>query len=241
MFKSERFLPNLFDVLLRLDPRPAEIVLLDDASPDDSFGQAREFANSAPFPVTLLRNEANSGIAAAYNRLAMSMSERWIHILDADDHPVEPDYYARVALRLSNDVSAVVTAVDSNSLALRLGNAVLGRIVPRHPPAWWPLLGSFATRSGVVYRRDVLLSQPFPDPAFPGSDIAHLLSLRRRGRIAFERRARVFYNVHQGATSSQGRDYTLYKDALKHFDPATRFTHTADLVARRIGQMLSRS
>lgn len=241
MFKSERFLPKLFDVLRRLDPGPAEIVLLDDASPDDSFDLAVELASRIPFPVTLLRNEVNSGIAAAYNRLAASMHEGWIHILDADDHPVESDYYARVAPRLAGDVSAIVTAVESNSLALRAGNAFLGRIVPPNPPAWWPLLGSFATRSGVIYRRDALLSLPFPEPAYPGSDIAHLLSLRSTGRIAFERHAHVFYNVHQGATSSQNRDYTLYRDALKHFGPVTRYTHMADLAVRRIGQMLSRS
>ena len=241
MFRSGRFLPKLFDVLCHLDPRPEEIILLDDASPDDSFDQARDFANRASFSVRLLRNEVNSGIAAAYNRLAASSHEPWIHILDADDHPVERDYYARVAPRLADNLLAVVTAMDSNSSALRAGNALFGQFVPSQPPIWWPLLGSFATRSGIIYRRDALLSRPFPEPAYPGSDVAHFLSLRRTGRIEFERHAHLFYSIHQDATSSQDRDYTQYRDALKHFDPLTRVTHLADLVMRRVGQKVFRS
>ncbi|QGW64062.1 glycosyltransferase [Lysobacter soli] len=241
MYKSEAFLPGLFETLRNLDPLPAEIVLLDDASPDASHELATAFAANAPLPVSVLRNETNQGIACGYNRLAATAQERWVHILDADDHPVEFDFYARVLRHLSDDVSAVVTSVQSNSLALRAGNAVLGALVPKHPPEWWPLLGSFATRSGVIYRRDALLAHPFPDPAYPGSDVVHLLTLRERSRITFDHHAHVFYNVHQGASSSQARDYSLYLSALQRFGTAARLAHKADLAVRRLGQIMDRS
>lgn len=241
MYGSERFLESLFEALIRLDPRPAEVILLDDASPDASYRLAETFAASAPFEVTLVRNEANSGIAAAYNRLAALARHRWVHILDADDYPVENDYYARISPHLAGQASAVVTGLQSNSGALRIGNRLLGRLVPRHPASWWPLLGSFATRSGVIYRRDWLLANPFPDPAYPGSDIVHLLSLREKSRIAFERSAHIFYTVHANAASSQARDFGRYTSELRRFAPVTRAAHLADLAVRRLGQVLDRS
>jgi glycosyltransferase involved in cell wall biosynthesis len=241
MFKSGCFLPHLFDTLLSLDPRPSQIILLDDASPDESHEEAMAFARRAPFPVTVLRNDTNQGIAAAYNRLARSAREDWIQILDADDFPVEKDYYARVGRLLTDDVSAVVTALASNSTALRIGNTFFGRLVPANPPRWLPLLGSFSTRSGVIYRRTRLLDHPFPEPAYPGSDIVHFLDLRTNSPIAFARDAHVFYRIHHGASSSQTRDFARYMDALKSFGGMTRLAYLADLVARRAGQMFDRS
>lgn len=44
MYRSAAFLPGLFEILRRCTPMPAEIVFLDDASPDESFALASRFA-----------------------------------------------------------------------------------------------------------------------------------------------------------------------------------------------------
>src|SRR5437667_5741570 len=166
VYLSAEFLPGLFERLCALEPKPAEILLLDDDSPDQSATLISSFAKQAlgHFNLRLIRNTSNTGIAAAYNRLAQEARAEWVHILDADDYPVEVDFYARVATELDLQRDLVVTALDSNSRVLRWGASVFGGIVPYEPPRWWPLLGSFATRGGVIYRRERLLAQPFPDP-----------------------------------------------------------------------------
>lgn len=235
VYCSARFLDELFTCLRGLDPLPAEVVLFDDASTDDSLARLQHFAAEAPFAIRVLANARNTGIAGAYNRLAREMRSEFVHILDADDLICEPDYYARVrpALQSSNDL--VVTGLRSNARSLDLGARAFSTMVPRRPPVWWPLLGSFATRSGVIYRRQRLLETPFPDPAWPGSDVIHLLRLRRGGGCVFLPTPHVRYRVHAAAQSSRQRDYSTYRAALAEFDQPTRLTHRFDLALRRVG------
>ena len=241
-YRSGRYLPDLFARIRALEPKPSEVVLLDDASPDECAMLINDFATRASpeLNVRVLRNASNAGIAAAYNRLAQEASSEWVHILDADDYPVEVDFYSRVVDELQSRRDLVVTAVDSNSTLLRWGVAMFGWIVPQQPPRWLPLLGSFATRAGVIYRRALLLTEPFPDPAFPGSDVLHLLRLRKDHICAFTRDAHVYYRVHPAATSSGARSYQEYRAGLAKFGGMTRASHMIDLKLRMLGQRVER-
>lgn len=243
MYRSAEFLAELFERLRKLDPPPAEIILLDDASPDNSLEMASRFATGPALGVQirLLHNERNGGIAAAYNRLAAEARYPWLHILDADDYPVEADFYARIESELRPDIDVVITSIDTSSVLLRTGNRLFAGLVPTRPPRWWPLLGSFATRSGVVYRRDRVISQPFAEPAYPGSDVIHLLGLHDGRNCSYTRNAHMHYRVHQGATSSQARDYGPYLERLAYLDLPTRLALRVDLAFRRLGQRWARA
>ena len=242
VYRSAAFLPALFERLLGLEPKPLEVLLLDDASPDESAALLSCFVKQAlpQLNVRVIRNVSNMGIAAAYNRLAREAHSDWVHILDADDHPVEVDFYARVAIAMEPQRDLLVAAIQSNSPVLRCGVAALGGLVPREPPRWWPLLGSFATRAGIIYRRVSLVAQPFPDPAFPGSDVLHFLRLRSGRNCVFLRHSHVFYRVHAGAASSQKRSYRQYRAGLAAVGWFTRLTHMLDLGLRVLGQRIGR-
>lgn len=242
VYNSAAFLDELFTCLRALDPPPAEIIFLDDASTDDSLNRLKHFSATQTINATVrvLRNEKNSGIAGAYNRLANEARGEWIQLLDADDLLVESNFYRQIepALATANDL--VVTGLTSNACLLRYGACAISWLVPRCTPIWWPLLGSFATRAGVLYRRIRLLAHPFPDPAYPGSDVIHLLDLRNRGRCVYLRCPRVFYRVHSSAQSSGARDYTAYRNGLARFHRSIRYTHALDLGLRQIGQKWTR-
>ncbi len=242
VFRSAAFLPELVERLARLDPKPAEIVFLNDASPDESLAELRGLDASwdSRTPCRVLSNETNAGIAGAYNRLVREARSEWVQILDADDYPIETDFYARIARELRPERDLVVAAIDSNAVLLRWGGMALGWAVPDSPPAWLPLLGSFATRAGVIYRRERLLQTPFLDPAFPGSDVLNLLSLRRGRNCAFVRDAHVYYRVHPSAMSSRLRDYRSYREGLARFGIGIRLAHHLDLTLRIAGQAISR-
>jgi glycosyltransferase involved in cell wall biosynthesis len=241
VYNSSKFLDALFERLRSLDPHPAEIIFLDDASTDNSNALVEAFANAADAPnVRTLRNERNLGIAASYNRLAREARSEWLQILDADDLHVETDFFGRVQPALTADCDVVITGVVSNSRLLDWGSRLLAALVPGHPPLWLPLLGSFATRAGVLYRRQRLVEHPFSEPAYPGSDIVHLLDLRRAGGCRFLRQPRVFYRVHHGAQSSRARDYQTYRAELARFNRSVRVAHGIDLSLRRLGQSWAR-
>jgi hypothetical protein len=92
----------------------------------------------------------------------------------------------------------------------------------------------------VLYRRSLLESEAFIDPAFPGSDVIHFLRLRRRMGCRFEPKSSVFYRVHDAAQSSMHRDETRFLAALAEFPWPTRLVARADLALRRAGQRWSR-
>lgn len=242
VYNSNLFLGEMFACLRLLDPAPTEIVFLDDASTDDSLSRVEAFAaafgNNAK--VRVLRNVRNGGIAAAYSRLAREACGEWIQLLDADDLLVESDYFAQAQPFLTVENDLVITAIDSNSRLIAVGSRILNWLVPRYPPKWWPLLGSFATRSGMLYRRQILVDHPFPDPAYPGSDVIHLLELRSTNRCLYLRHPRVFYRVHGNARSSLSCDYSTFRRKLARFDRLTRFAHGLDLGLRKLGQRWAR-
>ncbi|GAA0714556.1 glycosyltransferase family A protein [Dokdonella soli] len=238
VFNSARFLDELFNNLCMLDPIPAEIVFLDDASSDDSASRIEHFIaeHGAAVGARLIRSERNAGIAGAYNRLAHEARSDFVQLLDADDILADIDFYARVQPALRDNIDIVITGLRSNARLLDLCSRAFGKIVPRQLPPWWPVLGSFATRAGVIYRRQRLLEAPFPDPMWPGSDVVHLLQLRRRETCVFLAQPRVLYRVHRDAQSSRQRDYASYRHALAQFDCPTRVTHLLDLGLRDVGR-----
>lgn len=242
VYNASPFLDGLFACLRALDPLPDEVILLDDASLDDSWRRLQAFGETSGLrvPVRVLRNDHNLGIAGAYNRLVREASGEWLQVLDGDDVLVEPDYYARVRRVLDAGDDLVVTGLESNSALLRRGSRLFRMLVPRHPPQWWPLLGSFATRSGVIYRRRILVEHPFADPMYPGSDVIHLLDLRGNSRCVYLPKPRVFHRVHADSQSSRLRDYTPYRRQLARFGRAVRVAYGTDIALRQMGHRWSR-
>lgn len=242
IYNASAFLDGLFACLRALDPMPDEIILLDDASQDDSWQQLQEFGKASGLraSVHILGNERNVGIAGTYNRLVREAGSEWLQILDGDDVLVESDYYARVQQDLIADNDLVVTGLESNSALLRRGSHLFRWLVPHCAPQWWPLLGSFATRSGIVYRRQLLIENPFVDPMYPGSDVIHLLDLRGSGRCVYLPKPRVFHRVHDGSQSSRSRDYTEYRRQLRRFGVLVRLTYGMDITLRQMGHRWSR-
>ncbi len=79
VYNSERFLAEALDSIARQSAPPAEIVVVDDGSTDESA------AIAARYPSVRLVRQANAGVSAARNAgLAAATGER-LAFLDADD------------------------------------------------------------------------------------------------------------------------------------------------------------
>jgi glycosyltransferase involved in cell wall biosynthesis len=79
-YNAERFLGEALDSALSQDPRPAEILVVDDGSIDETAQIAASFGDS----VILLRRE-NGGIGAARNTGLEHATAEFLTFLDADD------------------------------------------------------------------------------------------------------------------------------------------------------------
>jgi GT2 family glycosyltransferase len=85
-------LPACFEALAALDPAPAEIVVIDNASSDGSAEFAQTRAETGLRPI---REATNTGFAAAVNRGLSETSAPWVLLLNPDCAP-RPDFVERM-------------------------------------------------------------------------------------------------------------------------------------------------
>ncbi|HWH72231.1 MAG TPA: glycosyltransferase [Candidatus Sulfotelmatobacter sp.] len=71
--------------LLQQQRRPDELVICDDASTDQTWAIVREFADRAPFPVTLKQNPERLGVASNFSQAIGMCSGELIAPCDQDD------------------------------------------------------------------------------------------------------------------------------------------------------------
>lgn len=101
-FNAARFLPELFASVRAQDLPFDEIVVVDDASGDDT-GQV-----AARLGATVLRHERNAGCSAAKNTGLAAVRSDWVHFHDADDL-IAPGFVARAKERFpAEDVDALL-------------------------------------------------------------------------------------------------------------------------------------
>jgi glycosyltransferase involved in cell wall biosynthesis len=214
IYQSEKYLSELFDSLLRQTVLPGRILFLDDCSGDASASRIAAFAVQNPsLNVELFRNECNLGVAGTYNRIIALTTTEWLQILDGDDY-FNNDFFKAVAPVLQKKYVAVATRFSCNIPVLSLMSGLLSLFVKKNVPQWMPLLGTVATRSGIIYNVSVLRHCPFADPWFDGSDIVNLMDVRKKGHTVFLRLPRMYYRIHR-VSMTAGASSKKYEALLK--------------------------
>jgi len=88
-----RFLRESVGAILSQDPAPKELVVIDDASTDDSLAVLESLAAGHP-SLMVLRQETHQGVGAAIRRGFAELSSDLVFIASADDR-VRPGLFAR--------------------------------------------------------------------------------------------------------------------------------------------------
>ncbi len=104
-FNAVRFLPRLRTQVDRLTTPFDEVILVDDASSDETF------RNAVNLGFRIKRLETNRGPGGARNALAQIASCEWIHFHDVDDE-LDPDYVQKVHDCLNGDVDLLLHQTD---------------------------------------------------------------------------------------------------------------------------------
>jgi glycosyltransferase involved in cell wall biosynthesis len=84
-YNGQRHIRRQLDSLTAQTKLPAELVVTDDCSEDDTVDIINAFAKTAPFPVTVHRNEARLGYRANFMRAANLCRSDLIAFCDQDD------------------------------------------------------------------------------------------------------------------------------------------------------------
>lgn len=167
---------QLDDIARQTSP-PAELVVSDDRSSDDTLAIVERFAGRAHFPVHIYRNERRLGYRENFLRCAERCSSELIAFCDQDDrwHPQKLEIAARhfeadpEILLLHHNADVVD---DSGSRLGRVGPAGHAVVPPLVNPPW-----SFAVGFTQLFRRSLLaFSDLWPssqDQWHAGERLAH--------------------------------------------------------------------
>jgi len=137
--------PGLRDRLDRTRPQVADIVIVDNASDEQSFKNVQAGLGSSGADV--IRNSANLGIAAALNQglqWAHSKGYQWVLLLDQDTVPALD--LVPTLIRAFNDFP------DKNQLAMLGSNRVLNRVPNKKysTNGWWGITEMVITSGSLL-------------------------------------------------------------------------------------------
>ena len=113
-YNHARFLGDALTSVFVQDFEPSEILILDDASTDDSWEVIQRLTAGRP-RVRLLRNPTNGGVVPALNRLLHEATGEYIHFVAADDFLL-PGFYAKSMRLLAAHPSAGLCASKTYQL-----------------------------------------------------------------------------------------------------------------------------
>jgi glycosyltransferase involved in cell wall biosynthesis len=177
-FNGEKYLSPQLASLAGQTVLPAELVICDDGSVDRTIALAQEFAESAPFPVRIIRNESGLGYRANFMRAAAFCRLELIAFCDQDD-VWEPDKLAvmeplfhdpEVLLAYHN---AVVIDEHETPIGQFYAESAGGRTFGPLALDPWSLVPGFVQ----VFRRSLLrfasLRMASVDPYWPAESLAH--------------------------------------------------------------------
>ena len=126
-YNGARHLREQLDSFARQTLPPAEVVVSDDGSTDETLAVAEAFARTAPFAVRISQNEHNLGYTQNFARAVMECSGELIFLSDQDD-VWDPTKLAKFAARFARDPAPGLVFCDANLVDADL--KPLGR-------TWW--------------------------------------------------------------------------------------------------------
>jgi hypothetical protein len=180
---------------------PAEVVVVDDGSADDTAEVARHAG------ARVVRHRVNRRLGAARNTGLSNATQPWIALLDSDDEWLPHHLASLWPLRGSHVLlagSALRCAPDGGQL--HLGPPEPGGRALRSPAD--VATSSIVVVSAVLARRDAVESaggfREFPGPLHGVEDIDLWLRLLEHGTGYVSARVSVLYHEHAGQMSSDG-------------------------------------
>jgi len=203
-FNRSALIVRALDSVRNQTALPKEILVVDDASTDDTVAQVEAWRERTGFPVRIERLVKNGGVAAARNRAMELATTRYISFLDSDDEHL-PDTLALLVSALDESPGAVVAFGDASKVTpvKRIPHAMFGAkidITKIAEPIGAPGQGRYklhdakstflrasliATCSACFIREDALAVGGMPVGYKMGSDWLFWLRLAQRGDFVY--------------------------------------------------------
>lgn len=215
-YNAAEWLERVLQGVLAQTVRPGEIIVVDDGSRD------RTAEIAALFPVMLIRQDRNRGLAAARNAAVRAARNELVAALDADVVP-DPDWLEKLSCHFENPR----VALGGGKLVEAVDRRVADRWRAVHLPQHWgdvPLENyGFVFGANTMARRSVLLDAGGYNERFRtnGEDSDMSFRLRRLGWNTFYEPAAVCRHLREDTVRTALTTFWRYRhDPLLPMTPA---------------------
>ena len=204
-YNRANFIREAIESVLRQSYQNWELIVLDDASTDDTATIVRNYAAHDP-RIIYAPAERNLGIAKNRNRGFALMHGDFVAVLDSDDLWNNPEKLTKQVAYLTENPTCVlvgtnVRTIDEHSDALgtflyeTADNAIRDQMLRRNQ----------FTHSSVLFRAAPLrgAAAPYPEYLIIGEDYALFLELGTHGTFANLPDIATSYRVHAGGITKQ--------------------------------------
>lgn len=165
-YNHAEFLPNALDGILGQTYRPLEVLIVDDASTDNSVAILQEYQANNPDLIRVIRNDRNCGVVRNIKRLVYEANGDYGFFTAADDR-ILPGFLERSMALLEKYPEAGVCSTLSR-IVTRAGapNGILkmplvrkddGFIPPTAVPATYCKHGNWLLGHAAIYRRAAMV------------------------------------------------------------------------------------
>lgn len=107
-FNRARFLPQMIDSVISQDYSAWELLIIDDASTDDTVQIVQSYAQTDS-RIRYVRNEKNRGVSATRNRGLCEARGEYIAVLDSDDYWLDTHKLSRQVALFEQDRTLVLS------------------------------------------------------------------------------------------------------------------------------------
>lgn len=213
---------------------PQQVIVIDDASSDDTAAVTRAWIAQHDLPVTLLINPENKGVAETRNVGMRRATTRFAAFLDSDDVWL-PHALDALITPLEHDAEALVCCADARVVGCSDGPATLfvnrlnlaADIIPAPcdlpglfelvSPAELLLLTSIIPTCSAVFRLDAARSGGFMPDFRTGEDWLFWLRLAKRGRFLCRLEPVAEVLRHSANLTHSSRDALTAQEHLRAF------------------------
>lgn len=212
LYNKEKHICSTITSILNQSYNDFELIIVDDGSSDKSV----EIVSKIEDPRVILVRKKNGGPASARNLGVKKASGKWIYFLDADDR-IEKDCLMLFSKLINANPNIKVFVANyylkwgkvykKNSLFMRNG------IVTNNFRSWfWGTLNS--CQGSVIYDRNLLLKNPYPEDIRRWEDAAMFFRLMTKEKI-YTSGTPVFTYIMDNSSASHGRK-NIKEDYLGH-------------------------
>ena len=220
-FNYARYLPEAIDSVLDQRLRDFELIVVDDASTDDSASVLQRYADRDE-RIRIHVNARNAGMVETWNDCLLLARGTFVKYLHADDMLAVPTALEQWVAMLDADPSIALAAcareiIDASSRRQRVDGYSRRRIVERGEDAIARCIGDggnlIGEPSAVMFRR-VEGQRGFDDAYRQLVDLEMWFHLLRRGKLSFTPSCLCRFRRHERQQSNKVRGAGVHQEEL---------------------------